>query len=89
VKIDRSFVLGLDGDPRAARMLDSIVRLCDGLQMTTVAEGVETAQQFEALRALGVQEFHFSRPVLVPRWLDALRAHGSGQLRLPVGLASA
>jgi len=76
VKIDRSFVLDLHTDPRAACMLESIVRLCDGLRMTTVAEGVETAAQFDALRAMGVQEFqgyYFSRPVPVPQWLEQLR----------------
>jgi EAL domain-containing protein (putative c-di-GMP-specific phosphodiesterase class I) len=85
VKIDRSFVLGLHDDPRAARLLESIVRLCEGLQMTTVAEGVESRQQFEALRALGVQEFqgyYFSQPVLVPQWLRDLGERGEAVLNL-------
>ena len=76
VKIDRSFVLDLHQDARAARLLDGIVRLCNELQMKTVAEGVETAEQFEALRAMGVHEFqgyYFSKPVMVPLWLEELR----------------
>ena len=86
VKIDRSFVQDLHTDPRAAGMLDSIVRLCDGLQMTTVAEGVETAEQFASLRAMGVHEFqgyYFSRPVLVPLWLEQLREAGGAAIQLP------
>jgi EAL domain-containing protein (putative c-di-GMP-specific phosphodiesterase class I) len=79
-------VSDLHTDPRAAGMLDSIVRLCDGLRMTTVAEGVETAEQFASLRAMGVHEFqgyYFSRPVLVPSWLEQLREAGGAAIRLP------
>jgi EAL domain-containing protein (putative c-di-GMP-specific phosphodiesterase class I) len=53
--------------------------------MTTVAEGVESRQQFEALRALGVQEFqgyYFSQPVLVPHWLRDMGERGEPALNL-------
>jgi len=76
VKIDRSFVMDIDTDPAATRLLDSIVRLCKVLGMRTVAEGVETPQQLATLTAMGVDEFqgyHFARPMPVDEWLDLLR----------------
>jgi len=76
VKIDRSFVMDIDRDPAATRLLESIVRLCKVLGMRTVAEGVETTAQRDALAAMGVDEFqgyHFARPMPVEDWLDVLR----------------
>jgi EAL domain-containing protein (putative c-di-GMP-specific phosphodiesterase class I) len=52
------------------------VRLCKVLGMRTVAEGVETTAQRDALAAMGVDEFqgyHFARPMPVEDWLDVLR----------------
>ena len=66
IKIDRSSVMGIEREPAAARLLDSIVRLCQVLGMHTAVEGVETPRQ--ALAAMGVNEFqgdHFSRPIPV------------------------
>ncbi len=75
IKIDRSFVMDIDHDSRAAKLLAHMVQLCAALGMSTVAEGVETQAQFEALRDLGVQEFqgyHFARPMPVDQWLAQL-----------------
>ncbi|WP_208977973.1 EAL domain-containing protein [Labrenzia sp. 011] len=62
VKIDRSFVSGLD-DPVAKGVVKSIVNLCQSMQMRCVVEGVETLDQLEVLQSLQcrlVQGFHFS-----------------------------
>jgi EAL domain-containing protein (putative c-di-GMP-specific phosphodiesterase class I) len=86
VKIDRSFVLDIEHDDRALRMLDPMVRLCEVLGMSTVAEGVETAAQFEALRGLGIQEFqgyHFARPMPLDDWACAVEAAAGKPVRLP------
>ncbi|GCL63322.1 putative bifunctional diguanylate cyclase/phosphodiesterase [Pseudaquabacterium pictum] len=87
VKIDRSFVMDIERDPAASRLLESIVQLCKVLGMRTVAEGVETAQQLAALTAMGVDEFqgyHFARPMPVDDWLAMLRASGGSGPRLPL-----
>lgn len=86
VKIDRSFVMDIDHDERAALLLRHIVALCDSLGMTTVAEGVETAEQFEALKALGVQEYqgyHFARPMRLDDWIGQIDAAHGQPLVLP------
>jgi len=86
VKIDRSFVMDVDRDPKSACLLESIVRLCTGMGMRTVAEGVETEAQLAVLRSLGVMEYQgywFSRPLPVSQWVDLLAAEPSATLVLP------
>jgi diguanylate cyclase (GGDEF)-like protein/PAS domain S-box-containing protein len=55
LKIDRSFVgeLGRDGDGDASAVVQAIIALAKGLRLTTLAEGVETAEQRELLLAYG------------------------------------
>ena len=68
VKIDRSFVRDLDRDERTAAMLQSMVALCDALDLSVVVEGVETAEQLGHLRRLGVrmvQGYLLGRPAPV------------------------
>ncbi len=80
VKIDRSFVNDLEADRRSIIMLQGIVQLCRSLGLSTVAEGVETAWQFECLRDIGIEEFqgyHFARPQPCARWLDELSGAGA------------
>ncbi len=45
VKIDRSFVQGIDTSARTLNLLHGVARLCAELGMSVVVEGVETEQQ--------------------------------------------
>ncbi|RAU22621.1 two-component system response regulator [Paramagnetospirillum kuznetsovii] len=66
LKIDRSFVVGAVRDPNAARLVETIVTMAHGLGLETVAEGVETAEQLDFLRACDcdiVQGFLLGRPM--------------------------
>jgi diguanylate cyclase (GGDEF)-like protein len=56
VKIDRSFVCSLGVDHRAAAIVRAVIGLCNDLGMSTVAEGVENADQIAMLRARGCRE---------------------------------
>ena len=65
VKIDRSFVSEMSGRPDCAAIVCSIINLGQSLDMTTVAEGVETELQLAMLRVAGCTEaqgYLFSRP---------------------------
>ncbi|PTV93490.1 diguanylate cyclase (GGDEF)-like protein [Rhodobacter aestuarii] len=65
IKIDKSFVLGAEAKGRNGPILRAIMDLAQGLALATVAEGVESEQTTDLLRALGcneVQGFHFCRP---------------------------
>ncbi|HEV2817540.1 MAG TPA: EAL domain-containing protein [Allosphingosinicella sp.] len=65
VKIDRSFVGDMIANPQARAIIRSVIGLGHGLGVPVVAEGVETSEQLEALRAEGcdqVQGYLISRP---------------------------
>ncbi|MDX6210358.1 MAG: hypothetical protein QOE24_2749 [Frankiales bacterium] len=53
VKVDRSFVAGLDQDQDVASLTRAIVRLAGDLGMSLIAEGVEEAGQAQQLAAMG------------------------------------
>jgi EAL domain-containing protein (putative c-di-GMP-specific phosphodiesterase class I) len=66
LKIDRSFVNALLTTPNDAAVARSTIALGHSLGMTVVAEGVETAEQRNALAALGCdifQGYFYGRPV--------------------------
>jgi len=66
IKIDRSFVKGLGEGEESAAIVRAVAGLAQSLKMTTTAEGVETEQQMQHVRALGcteMQGFLFSPPV--------------------------
>jgi diguanylate cyclase (GGDEF)-like protein len=66
LKIDRSFVLGIEKAADAAAIIHAVVSLGRGLGMKVTAEGVETAEQHLFLRAAGahyMQGFRFGRPM--------------------------
>jgi diguanylate cyclase (GGDEF)-like protein len=65
IKIDRSFTQHLTHRADCAAIVSSVLALGAGLDLPTVAEGIETEQQFEILRASGVQYvqgYLFGRP---------------------------
>jgi diguanylate cyclase (GGDEF)-like protein len=88
LKIDRSFMEGLEHVPRAAALVRAVLNIADALGLETVAEGIETRVQHEILTALGCrfgQGYLFARPlpaseiVLGPQ----LTARASGARRSP------
>jgi diguanylate cyclase (GGDEF)-like protein len=73
VKIDRSFVSEIASGARAAAFVRAILQLCRTIELRTVAEGVETAEQAAALRRLRcdlAQGYFFAHP-LEPDQIDA------------------
>ena len=65
IKIDRSFIAGMR-DPKDASLVRMIMELAHQLGLNTVSEGVETAEQLQALRALGadhIQGYLIARPM--------------------------
>ncbi len=77
IKIDRGFVSGLARDFRDQAIVSSLIAMSRGLGCTITAEGVETEEQLEALRALDcerVQGFLLARPMPAAA-LEALLAN--------------
>ena len=66
LKIDRSFVAAMVDDPESGKIVSAVVGLSRSLGLSTVAEGVETADTAALLRELGCdigQGWLFGRPV--------------------------
>ena len=66
IKIDRSFIANLGLDAESEAVVGAIVKLAEALNLSVIAEGVETVDQLERLTGAGcseVQGFLFSRPV--------------------------
>ena len=79
LKIDRSFVRGVDTDPQNASLVSAMIALAANLGMTAVAEGIETDAEWRALTERGCtigQGFLFSRPVPAAQILAMHRRSG-------------
>jgi EAL domain-containing protein (putative c-di-GMP-specific phosphodiesterase class I) len=66
LKIDQAFVRDVDSDARLAGMVRAMIQVAQSLDMTPLAEGIETRGEWEFLRANGcrlAQGFWFARPV--------------------------
>ena len=66
LKIDKSFVDGLPDDPDDLAIVQAIIGIAHSLNLTVIAEGVETEQQFKILtqhRCDEVQGYYFSKPL--------------------------
>lgn len=66
VKIDKTFVDNLGQNPTTSAIVRAVVDHAHALGMTMVAEGVETSEQYEEVRAVGCescQGYYFARPM--------------------------
>ena len=66
VKIDRSFIMDLPDDKENAVLVQAIIAMAHGLRLEVIAEGVETAEQWEYLKALDcdfAQGYYFGKPM--------------------------
>ena len=78
LKIDQSFVRDISTDHDDQAIATAIVQMARSLGMATIAEGVETPEQLEFLRARGcdeIQGYHFSRPLLPEVFEQFVRNH--------------
>jgi EAL domain-containing protein (putative c-di-GMP-specific phosphodiesterase class I) len=65
LKIDRSFVSGLGESPDAEAIVTSIIAMAHAVDLTVIAEGIETERQLDILQRLGcdqAQGYYFGRP---------------------------
>jgi diguanylate cyclase (GGDEF)-like protein len=66
LKVDQSFIRELVVRPRDSAIVQALIALGHALDLTVVAEGIETAGQLDELRRIGCdlgQGFHLGRPV--------------------------
>jgi diguanylate cyclase (GGDEF)-like protein/PAS domain S-box-containing protein len=76
LKIDRSFVSGMSTVAESAEIVKTIVLLAKNLNLDIVAEGIETLQQYQALRDLDCefgQGYYFAKPLGIHEATELLR----------------
>ncbi len=76
LKIDRSFVTGIDQSDRLRQITGAIIRMAYHIRLAVLAEGVENAAELQVLSDLGcqyVQGYHFAKPMdatALALWLE-------------------
>jgi EAL domain-containing protein (putative c-di-GMP-specific phosphodiesterase class I) len=80
LKIDKSFVDGIDTDPHDAAVAGAIIRIGQSFALRVVAEGVETEAQVARLRELGCDEaqgYFAAPPMAAAAFADWLRSRAA------------
>ena len=76
IKMDRSFIQGIDSDKKGFLLFKSIIDMAKALDLEVVVEGVETAEEDAVLRThfedLTVQGFFYSKPVMAEMFMRVL-----------------
>jgi diguanylate cyclase (GGDEF)-like protein len=78
LKLDRSFITAIGDSPRNAAIVQSTIMLSHALGLTVVAEGVETAEELEWLRANGcdvAQGYRIAKPMAAAELADWIAAY--------------
>jgi PAS domain S-box/diguanylate cyclase (GGDEF) domain len=77
LKIDISFVRHILNDKKSRSITKTIIELAHNLEMKTIAEGVETKEQFELLKSLGcdfIQGFWLAKPMPISELVDFIES---------------
>jgi EAL domain-containing protein (putative c-di-GMP-specific phosphodiesterase class I) len=80
VKVDKSFVERLHGEPSGAALLRAVLQVAEALSLQTTIEGIESEEQLQQVRALGcgrAQGFLLSRPLDAGAASDLLAGRSS------------
>ncbi|MFB4250003.1 putative bifunctional diguanylate cyclase/phosphodiesterase [Pseudomonas idahonensis] len=80
LKIDQSFIHGLSHEPKDAALVSAIIQLGRSLNLSIIAEGVETQEQLAFLKQQGCEEgqgYYFSKALPADSFARLLRAQAS------------
>ncbi|WP_460097613.1 putative bifunctional diguanylate cyclase/phosphodiesterase [Pseudomonas sp. S3_C01] len=87
LKIDKSFVGGMEQREENRKLVHAMINLAHNLNLEVVAEGVETQEQLDLLRGFGcdqVQGFLISKPLPLPELVEYLTFEGDQQSMLEI-----
>lgn len=94
IKIDKSFVAGIEGGTRSGAIVEALIAIATRLGMRIVAEGIENEGQARRLAGMGCglgQGYHFSRPMpaeAVPAFVGSFSRAAPGSLSRPAATAA-
>ncbi|WP_419810752.1 putative bifunctional diguanylate cyclase/phosphodiesterase [Bacterioplanoides sp.] len=74
IKIDKSFTAQLDDSDKDGKLICSIINIASSMQLSVIAEGVETQSQQDKLNALGcdcIQGYYFARPMAIDNLIQS------------------
>lgn len=80
LKIDRQYINKMTNSEKDHAILRSMLLMADSLKIHTVAEGVETAEQYQLLIEQGcksAQGYYIARPMTVDKLIKWLKNHGN------------
>ncbi|WCL48002.1 EAL domain-containing protein [Leptospira sp. GIMC2001] len=89
IKIDKSFVDNIQSQERDLALLDTILILASSLELSVIAEGIESKDQFELLRARNCyagQGYYFSKPISREKALDFMKENLSSDKKIIVSI---
>ncbi len=79
LKLDMQFIRNAFKERKDTRLLEVVIGLAESLEVPTIAEGVETAEQMFTLKSMGcdvVQGYYFSRPLPAAEFEEYLKDNG-------------
>ena len=85
LKLDMEFMRNAFKERKNTKMLDAVIDIAYSLEVPTIAEGVETAEQMFALKEMGcdvVQGYYFSRPLPAKEYERFLLEKKNGRSRM-------
>jgi diguanylate cyclase (GGDEF)-like protein/PAS domain S-box-containing protein len=85
IKIDRTFVINLGRNPQSAAIVRAVIGLGHGLEMSIVAEGVETQEQLGFLAEVGcdaVQGYFIGKPAPIGQYAALVGRSGGEAMEL-------
>lgn len=91
LKLDMGFLRGKENQNRGGNIICSILRMANMLELSTVAEGVETTEQASFLASLGcdtIQGFLYSKPIPEKDFEALLMSHTKAEIPPPQKLRS-
>lgn len=82
MKIDRSFVAEIGHSSQDTLLVEQLLTLARTMDLTVVAEGIETAEQLATLRAMGCeygQGYFFAKPMTAPMLTEAFSRYSASR----------
>ena len=79
LKIDRSFITNIESNTRSQHIIRAIIEMCDNLEISCIAEGIENEQELDTLKRLGCkfgQGYFFAKPMPQHQVLEFIHSAG-------------